>query len=194
MAGEIVSGLRVLDAVQNGTVEMGHSAGTKLPASPQAVTEAAFAIANQLHAELSAKSPKSKSIYESWRRFRNEEILWSRICEGGFDNFIVRMSAAGKLSSSHYLRPLAGPGRATPNEEGPTLRRGLFFVPAWRQFLAGGMMMGGGSSSEGAWISIFTLAGSMPCGLSRVMVTIFGKKITRPTITSCSSTQGIEPQ
>ena len=68
-----------------------------LMAVPQPLMEAAFAASNELYAELSVKSPKFKKIYENWRPFRNEEILWFRVCEGSFDNFMARMSAANKL-------------------------------------------------------------------------------------------------
>ena len=71
--------------------------GTKLSAFPQPVMEAAFAASNELYAELSAKNALFKKIYDQWRLFRNEEILWFRVCEGSFDNFMARMSAAGKL-------------------------------------------------------------------------------------------------
>src|SRR4249920_3427008 len=71
--------------------------GTKLMAFPQPLMEAAFAASNELYGELSAKSPKFKKIYENWRPFRNEEILWFRVCEGSFDNFMARMSAGNKL-------------------------------------------------------------------------------------------------
>src|SRR6478609_4978624 len=71
--------------------------GTKLMPFPQPLMEAAFAASNELYAELSAKSPNFKKIYDNWRPFRNEEILWFRVCEGSFDNFMARMSAANKL-------------------------------------------------------------------------------------------------
>jgi TRAP-type mannitol/chloroaromatic compound transport system substrate-binding protein len=71
--------------------------GTKLMPFSQPLMEAAFAASNELYAELSAKSPNFKKIYENWRPFRNEEILWFRVCEGSFDNFMARMSAGGKL-------------------------------------------------------------------------------------------------
>jgi TRAP-type mannitol/chloroaromatic compound transport system substrate-binding protein len=71
--------------------------GTKLMPFPQAVMEACFAASNQLYDEISAKNPRFKKIYESWRPFRNEEILWFRVCENTFDNFMARMSAANKL-------------------------------------------------------------------------------------------------
>jgi TRAP-type mannitol/chloroaromatic compound transport system substrate-binding protein len=73
------------------------SGGTKLMAFSQPIMEAAFNASNELYAELSAKSPNFKKIYENWRPFRNEEILWFRVCEGSFDNFMARMSAANKL-------------------------------------------------------------------------------------------------
>jgi TRAP-type mannitol/chloroaromatic compound transport system substrate-binding protein len=44
-----------------------------------------------------AKNPKFKKIYESWKPFRNEEVLWFRVVENTFDNFMARQSAAGKL-------------------------------------------------------------------------------------------------
>jgi TRAP-type mannitol/chloroaromatic compound transport system substrate-binding protein len=71
--------------------------GTKLMPFPQPVMEAAFTAANELYAEISAKNPRFKKVYDNWRPFRNEEILWFRVCEGSFDNFMARQSAAGKL-------------------------------------------------------------------------------------------------
>jgi TRAP-type mannitol/chloroaromatic compound transport system substrate-binding protein len=72
-------------------------AGTKLTAFPQPVMEASFNAANELYAEIAAKNAKFKKVYDSWRPFRNEEILWFRVCESTFDNFMARQSAADKL-------------------------------------------------------------------------------------------------
>jgi TRAP-type mannitol/chloroaromatic compound transport system substrate-binding protein len=72
-------------------------AGTKLMAFPQPVMEASFNAANELYAEIAAKNAKFKKVYDSWRPFRNEEILWFRVCESTFDNFMARQSAADKL-------------------------------------------------------------------------------------------------
>ncbi len=71
--------------------------GTKLVAFPTPVMEAAFNAANDLYNELSAKSPRFKKVYENWRAFRNEEILWFRVCENSFENFMARLSAGEKL-------------------------------------------------------------------------------------------------
>ena len=73
------------------------AAGTKLLPFPQSVMEAAFNASNELYAELSAKNPKFKKVYENWKPFRNEEILWFRVAEFTFDSFMARQSAANKL-------------------------------------------------------------------------------------------------
>jgi len=73
------------------------AAGTKLLPFPQSVMEAAFNASNELYAEISAKNPKFKKVYENWKPFRNEEILWFRVAEFTFDSFMARMSAANKL-------------------------------------------------------------------------------------------------
>ena len=73
------------------------AAGTKLLPFPQSVMEAAFNASNELYAEISSKNAKFKKMFDSWKAFRNEEILWFRVAEGTFDNFMARMSAANKL-------------------------------------------------------------------------------------------------
>lgn len=65
---------RALSALVNG--------GTKLTPLRHKGMEAAFSAANKLYAELSAKSPELKKIYDNWQTFRNEAILWFRVCEG----------------------------------------------------------------------------------------------------------------
>jgi len=60
------------------------------------VMEACYASANEIYAEISAKNPKFKKIYDQWKPYRAEQLLWSRIAEGGFDSFMARMYNAGK--------------------------------------------------------------------------------------------------
>jgi TRAP-type mannitol/chloroaromatic compound transport system substrate-binding protein len=71
--------------------------GTKLMPFTQPVMEACFNASNEIWAEISAKNARFKKVYDSWRPFRNEEILWFRVCENTFDNFMARQSAADKL-------------------------------------------------------------------------------------------------
>ena len=73
------------------------AAGTKLTPFPQSVLEASFNASIELYNEISAKNAKFKKVYEAWRPFRNEEILWFRVAEFTFDSFMARQSAANKL-------------------------------------------------------------------------------------------------
>ncbi|MBM3621678.1 MAG: twin-arginine translocation signal domain-containing protein [Alphaproteobacteria bacterium] len=71
--------------------------GTKLAPYPAAVLEACYNAAVELYAETSAKNAKFKKVFDSWKAFRNDQVLWFRVAEGTFDNFMGRMSAQNKL-------------------------------------------------------------------------------------------------
>jgi TRAP-type mannitol/chloroaromatic compound transport system substrate-binding protein len=62
--------------------------GTKLKPFPQDVMNAAFQAANEFYAELSAKNPSWKKIYEDYAKFRSEENIWFRFTEATFDRFM----------------------------------------------------------------------------------------------------------
>ncbi|UYN96983.1 MAG: ABC transporter substrate-binding protein [Enhydrobacter sp.] len=72
-------------------------AGTKFLPFPQSVLEACYGAANDLYAETVVKNARFRKIYESWRQFRNEQVLWFRVAESTFDNFMARQSAANRL-------------------------------------------------------------------------------------------------
>ena len=63
--------------------------GVQLRAFPHDVAEAAWKAANELYAELSAKNVRWKKIYDSYAKFRDDEILWFRFAEVSFDNFMA---------------------------------------------------------------------------------------------------------
>jgi len=73
------------------------AAGTELRPFPRAVLEPCFNEAYKYYDELSAKNPKFKKVYDIVKPFRNEEVLWFRVAENTFDNFMARQSAANKL-------------------------------------------------------------------------------------------------
>jgi TRAP-type mannitol/chloroaromatic compound transport system substrate-binding protein len=73
------------------------SSGTKLMPFSQPILEASFNAANEVYAEINAKNANFKKIYESQMAFRKEEVLWFRVAENTFDNFMARQSAANKL-------------------------------------------------------------------------------------------------
>lgn len=68
--------------------------GAQLRAFPKAVMDTSFKAAESLYAEMTAKSPAFRKIYEPWLKFRNEQILWSRFCENPFDNFMASTRVA----------------------------------------------------------------------------------------------------
>jgi len=71
--------------------------GTKLQPFPPAVMEACFNAANQLYAETSAANPRFKKVFDQWSAFRREQVLWFRVSEQTFDNFMARQSAQSRL-------------------------------------------------------------------------------------------------
>jgi len=63
--------------------------GTVLKAMPRPVMEAAFKAANEVYSDLAGKNPNWKKVYEDWSKFRADQVLWFRICEREFDNFMA---------------------------------------------------------------------------------------------------------
>jgi TRAP-type mannitol/chloroaromatic compound transport system substrate-binding protein len=61
--------------------------GTQLRPFPAAIMEAAQKAAFELYAELGNKSVHWKRIYPGWKKFRDEQYLWFRIAEYGYDSF-----------------------------------------------------------------------------------------------------------
>ncbi len=73
------------------------AAGTKLAAFSPVILEACFQASNELYTETSAKNAKFKKVFDSWKAFRAEEVLWFRVAENTFDSFMARQSAGNKL-------------------------------------------------------------------------------------------------
>jgi TRAP-type mannitol/chloroaromatic compound transport system substrate-binding protein len=67
--------------------------GTQLRQFSRENLVASYKAAMEVYKEASAKSPAFKQIYESMVKFRNEELLWFRVCEKGFDDFMHGIGA-----------------------------------------------------------------------------------------------------
>jgi TRAP-type mannitol/chloroaromatic compound transport system substrate-binding protein len=63
--------------------------GTQLRQFSRPIMEAGWKAANEIYADLSAKNPKWKKVYEPYAKFRDDAILWFRFAEGGFDGFMA---------------------------------------------------------------------------------------------------------
>jgi TRAP-type mannitol/chloroaromatic compound transport system substrate-binding protein len=63
--------------------------GAVLRPFPKDVMEACYKSAQELYAETAAKNPKFKKVYDSWEKFRKDQILWFRVAENTFDDFVA---------------------------------------------------------------------------------------------------------
>lgn len=70
--------------------------GVILRPFPRDVGATAWKLTNEIYADLSAKNAKWKKIYDHFVKYRDDQILWSRFSEAGFDNLMsaVRNPAA----------------------------------------------------------------------------------------------------
>jgi len=71
--------------------------GAKLQPFSQQILEASFVAANDVYAGLTAKNESFKKVYESQMAFRKDGVLWERVAENTYNNFMARQSAANKL-------------------------------------------------------------------------------------------------
>jgi TRAP-type mannitol/chloroaromatic compound transport system substrate-binding protein len=71
--------------------------GVQLKAFSTEIMNACYAAANEVYAEESAKNPKFKKVYDSWKAFRDDQILWFRVAEQNFDKF---MATADQVKAS----------------------------------------------------------------------------------------------
>jgi TRAP-type mannitol/chloroaromatic compound transport system substrate-binding protein len=69
------------------------AAGVQLRPFSRDIMNAAWKAANEVYAETAETNPRFKKVYEPWKAFRDEQVLWFRVAEQNFDGF---MASAGK--------------------------------------------------------------------------------------------------
>jgi TRAP-type mannitol/chloroaromatic compound transport system substrate-binding protein len=62
--------------------------GTQLRAFPRPVMEACHKAAMELYAEISAKNPKFKTVHDHVMKYLEDQVLWFRVAESNYDNFM----------------------------------------------------------------------------------------------------------
>jgi TRAP-type mannitol/chloroaromatic compound transport system substrate-binding protein len=62
--------------------------GTQLRPYPRPIMDACYAAAQQFYTELSGKNAAFKKIHEHQQNYLEEQILWFRVCEANYDNFM----------------------------------------------------------------------------------------------------------
>jgi TRAP-type mannitol/chloroaromatic compound transport system substrate-binding protein len=85
------------DAVNPAALRRLVGGGAVLRPFSREIMEACLKSANELYAETSAKNAKFKKVYDSWVKFRDEQLLWWRVAENTFDGFMGSASANKKL-------------------------------------------------------------------------------------------------
>ncbi len=63
--------------------------GVALRPFPREVMQACFKAANEVFGETMEKYPNFKKVYEPWKKFRDEEVLWFSVAEKNFDDFMT---------------------------------------------------------------------------------------------------------
>jgi TRAP-type mannitol/chloroaromatic compound transport system substrate-binding protein len=76
------------DARNPGALKQLVASGTKLHRFSKDVMDAAFKAAMDVYAELNAKNPNWKKVYDDYSAFRRDQNLWFRFAEAGFDDFM----------------------------------------------------------------------------------------------------------
>jgi TRAP-type mannitol/chloroaromatic compound transport system substrate-binding protein len=71
--------------------------GAQFRAFSQDILQACFDAANATYAELNAKSPVFKTIYDNQMAFRKDAYLWGQFSEYTFDTFMMIQQRNGKL-------------------------------------------------------------------------------------------------
>jgi TRAP-type mannitol/chloroaromatic compound transport system substrate-binding protein len=64
------------------------ASGTQLRAFPRDVMQLCHKAATELYEETAAGNPRFAKLYASWKDFLEEELLWFRVCEYGYDNYM----------------------------------------------------------------------------------------------------------
>ena len=62
--------------------------GVKLHAYTPEIMRAAYKASFELYEEEALKNPAWKKIYEPWKKFREEELLWHRVAERSLTEFL----------------------------------------------------------------------------------------------------------
>ncbi|HMN81767.1 MAG TPA: TRAP transporter substrate-binding protein DctP [Burkholderiaceae bacterium] len=62
--------------------------GVQLKAFPREIMQAGYKAAFEYYDELAEKNPKFKAMLSQYMTFRNDALLWHRIAEAGYDNFV----------------------------------------------------------------------------------------------------------
>lgn len=70
------------------------ASGAQLREFPKDVMQAAYKATFELYDEFSEKNPGFKKVYDQWRRFREDQLLWFKVAERAYDSFVLTQPAS----------------------------------------------------------------------------------------------------
>ena len=73
--------------------------GVQLRPFNKDIMNACYKAANEVYAEESEKNPKFKKVYDAWKTFRDDQILWFRVAEQNFDNYMATAGSSSKAAA-----------------------------------------------------------------------------------------------
>jgi TRAP-type mannitol/chloroaromatic compound transport system substrate-binding protein len=85
------------DAVNPQALKRLVGAGAVLKPFPPEVMDTCWKAANELYAEISAKNPNFKKLYDSYTAFRGDAYLWTSVADFTMDSYMIRYRNAGQL-------------------------------------------------------------------------------------------------
>jgi TRAP-type mannitol/chloroaromatic compound transport system substrate-binding protein len=77
------------DAVNPDALKRLLGGGVKLQPFSNEIMAACYKAATEVYDEFATKNAKFKKVYDSWKKFRNEQNQWFAVAESRFDNFMV---------------------------------------------------------------------------------------------------------
>jgi TRAP-type mannitol/chloroaromatic compound transport system substrate-binding protein len=84
--------------------------GTQLRGFSRDIMNACYNAAQEVYSEAAEKSPAFKKIHDSMKKFQDEQLLWFRVAEKGFDDF---------MHTVHTIKPAGGAApKAAPAPKG----------------------------------------------------------------------------
>ena len=82
------------DAVNPAALKRLVSNGVQLRPFSKEIMNACYKATVETYDEIAAKNAKFKKVYDSWKVFRDDQILWFRVAEQNFDNFMATAGSA----------------------------------------------------------------------------------------------------
>ena len=73
--------------------------GVQLRAFSKDIMNACYKATVATYEEIAAKNAKFKKIYDSWKAFRDDQILWFRVTEQNFDGYMATVKSSRKADT-----------------------------------------------------------------------------------------------